>query len=218
MPATPGVGIGGDFYDLIRLDDTAAAAVIGDVQGHNMTAAALMGQVRTAIHAHTAAGAGPGEVLKHTNRLLIDLRAELFTSCLLVHTDLRLRTFCAASAGHPPPLLCPPNRPADRVDVPVGLLLGIDPDADYPVLQAPFPPGAVLALYTDGLIETPGIDLDHAIGALAVHLTRAAHQPLHRLTGTLLGHASSVRQRADDMALLLLKHSPGDAVRTRGGR
>ncbi|MGW0811572.1 SpoIIE family protein phosphatase, partial [Nonomuraea sp. NPDC002799] len=208
VPATRGVGIGGDFYDLIRLSDTKAAAVIGDVQGHNMTAAALMGQVRTAIHAHAAAGADPGEVLRHTNRLLIDLDTDLFTSCLLIHLDLRLRTICAASAGHPPPLMRPPNTPTDIMDVPAGLLLGIDPDADYETLQAPFPPGAALALYTDGLVEAPGTDLDDAIAGLAALFTRSADEPLQRLSGILLDHAEHTRKRADDIALLLLGHRP----------
>ena len=65
--------IGGDFYDFIRLSDTTAAAIIGDVQGHNVTAAALMGQVRTAVHAHATAGAPPDQVLARTNRFLADI-------------------------------------------------------------------------------------------------------------------------------------------------
>ncbi|WP_326629923.1 SpoIIE family protein phosphatase [Nonomuraea fuscirosea] len=115
VPATRGVGIGGDFYDLITAEDGVIAAVIGDVQGHNMTAAALMGQVRTAIRACTVTGASPGQVLRHTNRLLAELGTDLFTSCLLVHIDLRLRTFCAATAGHPPPLLGLPGRHTDVI-------------------------------------------------------------------------------------------------------
>ncbi|QFY07615.1 SpoIIE family protein phosphatase [Nonomuraea phyllanthi] len=205
VPATRGVGIGGDFYDLIRLTDTSAAAVIGDVQGHNMTAAALMGQVRTAIHANAVAGASPGDVLKHTNRLLIDVDTELFTSCLLIHVDLQLRTLRAATAGHPPPLLRPPNMPAEIIDVPAGLLLGVDPDAEYPTLQVPFPPGALLALYTDGLVETPGTDLDRAIAALAGNFTRD-FQDLGELGGSLIAHAPHTGERADDIALLLLEH------------
>ncbi|TMR29827.1 GAF domain-containing protein [Nonomuraea zeae] len=208
VPANRGVGIGGDFYDLIRLNDTSAAAVIGDVQGHNMTAAALMGQVRTAIHAHAVAGANPGEVLKHTNRLLIDVDTDLFTSCLLIHFDLQLRTLCVASAGHLPPLLRPPNMPAEIIDVPAGLLLGVDPDADYPTLEAPFPPGAVLALYTDGLVETPEIDLDVAIGDLASHLTHASSEPMHAICDLLVNHAPHTGRRADDIALLLIEHRP----------
>ncbi|TYB53171.1 SpoIIE family protein phosphatase [Nonomuraea sp. PA05] len=208
VPATRGVGIGGDFYDLLSLEDGSVAAVVGDVQGHNMTAAALMGQVRTAIRAFTVTGANPGKVLQHTNRLLVELGTDLFTSCLLVHVDLRLRTFCAASAGHPPPLLCLPRRHADVIDVPAGPLLGIDPDAEYPTLNVPFPPEAVLALYTDGLVELPGVDLDRCIDDLGRHLARGCGEPLWQLTDALLDHAMSARRPADDIAVLLLKHDP----------
>ncbi|MFE6594680.1 SpoIIE family protein phosphatase [Streptomyces sp. NPDC057781] len=104
LPAAHGMDIGGDFYDLIRLSDTTAA-VIGDVQGHNINAAALMGQVRTAVHA--TAGAHPEEVLERTNRVLTDLETDLFVSCLYIHIhiDLAGRRLHLASAGHPPPLL-----------------------------------------------------------------------------------------------------------------
>ncbi|NUP61557.1 MAG: SpoIIE family protein phosphatase [Nonomuraea sp.] len=208
VPATRGVGIGGDFYDLINPDGGVVAAVIGDVQGHNIRAAALMGQVRTAIRAYTVTGASPGEVLQHANRLLVDLGTDLFTSCLLVHVDLRLRTFCAASAGHPPPLLCLPGRHTDVIDVPAGPLLGVDPDAEYPTQNVPFPPQAVLALYTDGLVEEPGLDVGDGIDALARHLAEAGDEPLRQLTDTLLGHAPPARRHADDIAVLLLKHDP----------
>ncbi|MFC5835257.1 SpoIIE family protein phosphatase [Nonomuraea insulae] len=209
LPATRGVGIGGDFYDLIRLSDTLLMAVIGDVQGHNVTAAALMGQVRTAIRAHAAAGATPGEVLEHTNRLLIETETDLFTSCLLVQVDLRLRTLRTSSAGHPPPLLRPPNAPGEIIDVAPGLLLGVDTDVDYSTLEVPFPPGALLALYTDGLVETPGVDIDDAIGALAARLTDASEESLHQLSNTLLGPAPHTMRRTDDIALLLLEHRMG---------
>ena len=198
--------IGGDFYDLIRLSDTTAAAVIGDVQGHNITAAALMGQVRTAVHA--TAGAQPGEVLARTNQVLMDLETDLFVSCLYLHIDLAARRLHLASAGHPPPLLRSPA-PAARtrvLEVEPGPLLGIDVDASYPVTTAPLPAGALLALYTDGLVETPGTDITASITALADHLTDSGDRPLDDLADRLV-HAVPHRTRArtDDIALLLLR-------------
>ncbi|MER6950189.1 SpoIIE family protein phosphatase [Nonomuraea sp. NPDC000554] len=206
LPATSGMDVGGDFYDLIRLDETTAAAVIGDVQGHNIAAAALMGQVRTAVHAHAAAGASPREVLSHTNRLLIDLEQDLFTSCLYIHLDLRRQSLSLASAGHPPPLLRPADGRVEIIDVPPGLLLGIDPDAYYPVLEHPLPPGALLALYTDGLIEKPGTDLGHGLAGLVRRLTRAPRQPIAELADMLVQHHPHAGQRLDDIALLLLEY------------
>ncbi|MEU3186294.1 SpoIIE family protein phosphatase [Streptomyces sp. NPDC006923] len=208
LPATRGMDIGGDFYDLIRLDDTSAAAVIGDVQGHNVNAAALMGQVRTAVHAHASAGAPPDEVLARTNRLLIDLRSNLFTSCLYAHLDLRHNRARLAAAGHLPPVLCHGDGHTEVLDIPTGLLLGIEPEAEYSTVDVPLPPGAVLALYTDGLVEVPGTDLDMTIKELAAQLAEAQPQPLDLLAKKLVQHARRTQRSfrgSDDIALLLIK-------------
>ncbi|MCQ4082313.1 SpoIIE family protein phosphatase [Streptomyces sp. RB6PN25] len=202
LPAARGMDIGGDFYDLIRCDDSTAAAAIGDVQGHNVNAAALMGQVRTAVHA--TAGPPPGEVLARVNRLLTDFDPGLFTSCLYAHLDLAHHRAHLATAGHPPPLLRHPDGHTEVLDLPPGLLLGIDPAADYQTTEIPLRPGAVLALYTDGLIETPGIELDDATADLADHLARAHHQPMETLADTLIRRTPHTDPRSDDIALLLL--------------
>ncbi|MFJ6718765.1 SpoIIE family protein phosphatase [Streptomyces sp. NPDC091259] len=204
LPAAHGLDIGGDFYDLIRIDDTTVAAAIGDVQGHNVTAAALMGQVRTAVHA--GAGAPPEEVLARTNRLLTDLEPGLFTSCVYAHIDLAGHTVRLASAGHPPPLLRHAGGPAKMLNLPPGLLLGIDPDASYTAVEIPFEPGTLLALYTDGLVEVPGEDLENGIAAVAARITATDDRhPAHMLADDLIGRASGGAPRTDDIALLLLR-------------
>ncbi|QTE02417.1 SpoIIE family protein phosphatase [Streptomyces cyanogenus] len=209
MPATRGMEIGGDFYDLVRLGDTAAAAVIGDVQGHNVAAAALMGQVRTAVRAHAALGTPPGQVLAGTNRLLADFGPDLFTSCLYARLDFSRRSITLASAGHPPPLLRLPGGDTRPVVVPPGPLLGILPDAVFPVTEIALVPGMILAFYTDGLVERPGVDLDDSITALARHLARADDRDLDLLIDDLVSEADTTGQRADDIALLLLQHRAG---------
>ncbi|MFF3737926.1 SpoIIE family protein phosphatase [Streptomyces sp. NPDC002566] len=206
LPATHGMDIGGDFYDLIRLGDTAVAAVIGDVQGHDVAAAALMGQVRTAVHATSVAGA-PDTVLSGTNRLLTDLAPDLFTSCLYAHLDFAAGRATLASAGHPPPLVRPAGGDARPLDVPPGPLLGIDPDAVFPVTELPLTAGLMLVLYTDGLVERPGVDLDDAIADLARHLALAREEDLDPLVDTLLGQAGVGAQRIDDVALLALRRA-----------
>ncbi|MEU9386131.1 SpoIIE family protein phosphatase, partial [Streptomyces sp. NPDC048279] len=153
LPAAHGIDVGGDFYDLLRLDAHHAAAVIGDVEGHSMAAAALMGQVRTAIHAHATTGAAPDQVIARTNRLLADLSSDLLVTCLYVHLDLLGQELTMASAGHAPPLLRPAPGRAHCLHVDPGPPLGVDTEARYPVTRAALPAGAVLALYTDGLIE-----------------------------------------------------------------
>lgn len=205
LPATRGLGIGGDFYDLIRLDERTAGAAIGDVQGHNVDAAALMGQVRTAVHAHATVGASPDDVLAGTNRLLTDLDPGLFTSCLYVHLDLATHRACLATAGHPPPLLRHADGRTELLPVPPGLLLGIETDTHCPALEFPLPPGCVLALYTDGLVEAPGTDIDNATAALAGLLEHADPTDLGAMADLLIRHAPAP---GDDIALLLL--SPGE--------
>ncbi|MFF3504405.1 SpoIIE family protein phosphatase [Streptomyces sp. NPDC003247] len=206
LPARRGMGIGGDFYDVIHLGEATAAAAIGDVQGHNVRAATLMGQVRTAVHA--TAGAPPGEVLARTNRLLTDLDPGLFTSCLYIDLDLARHRACLATAGHPPPILRHPDGRTEMLRLPPGLLLGIDPAADYPTTHIPLPPGTVLALYTDGLVEAPGTDIEDAIAALADQLAHTPGRTMDALADRLVSHAQRSAPRNDDIALLLIHHRP----------
>lgn len=206
LPGTHGMDIGGDFYDLVRLGGDSAAAVIGDVQGHNATAAGLMGQVRTAVRAYSAVGQGPGQVMASTNRLLIDLDAELLASCAYLHLDLPVRSALVARAGHPQPLLREPDGRVRALELPGGPLLGVEDDAVYPVTRVPLAPGSVLALYTDGLIEQPGTDLDEGLAELAGRLA-AADGSLEDIADALMDRAAA-DQRGDDTALLLLRPLP----------
>ncbi|MFE5481193.1 SpoIIE family protein phosphatase [Streptomyces sp. NPDC056527] len=209
LPATRGMDIGGDFYDLIRLGDTAAAAVIGDVQGHNVAAAALMGQVRTGVHAHATLGEPPDQVLSAANQQLTELDPGLFTSCLYAHLDFAARRVRFASAGHPPPLVRLPGRRAVPLDVTPGPLLGVVPGAAYPVTEVPLSPGLMLLLYTDGLVETPGTDLDDSLAELAGHIDEADDSDLELLIDTLLRENRPELQRTDDIALLVLRSRTG---------
>ncbi|MCX5166899.1 SpoIIE family protein phosphatase [Streptomyces antibioticus] len=204
-PSGHGMEVGGDFYDLIRLDDTTVAAAIGDVQGHDVDAAALMGQVRTAVHGHAMAGSSPADVLSTTNRLLVDLDAGRFASCLYAHLDLVRRTACLASAGHPPAVLRHPDGRTEVLHVPPGLLLGIEADTTYQAAAFPLPPGSVLVLYTDGLVERPGLDPDEAVTALAGHLAAADPGDLDAVADQLIGHVS---EPVDDIALLVIGVDP----------
>ncbi|WP_412080058.1 SpoIIE family protein phosphatase [Streptomyces sp. SJL17-1] len=208
LPAGHGMDIGGDFYDLVRATPTSVVAVIGDVQGHNTTAAALMGQVRTAVHAHATAGASPGDILARTNRLLDDLDADRFTSCLVAEFDLAQNRLRLASAGHPPPLLRRADGAAEVLEVPPGLLLGIATDVTYDTMELPWDHGSVLALYTDGLVEAPGLDIGTAMADLAERLGASGAPDLDRLADELTLHVRDSAHRTDDVALLLVRRPP----------
>ncbi|WP_327699396.1 SpoIIE family protein phosphatase [Streptomyces sp. NBC_00459] len=204
LPATQGMDIGGDFYDLVW-SHGRASAVIGDVQGHNVTAAGLMGQIRTAVRAYTTVGQAPQEVMSSTNRLLIDLGTELFASCLYLRLDPGTGRAVMARAGHPQPLLRHPDGRVRVLDLAGGPLLGIDASATYPTTEVELPPGCVLALYTDGLIESPGVDIDETLTALGRRLAETGDRPLDELADGLVEFGAGVTERVDDIALLLLR-------------
>ncbi|CCK25253.1 hypothetical protein BN159_0874 [Streptomyces davaonensis JCM 4913] len=209
LPATQGMEIGGDWYDVVAAGD-GLALVIGDVQGHGVQAAATMGQLRTAVRAFALGDRPPDEVLSGTNRLLIDIDSGLFASCCYIRLDPVTGVARAARAGHLPPLLRRPDGRTHRVDLPGGVVLGVDPQAHYPVTELVIDPGAVLALYTDGLVERPGWDIDDGIGGLRVALARSGAplgrpdgQSLAKIADRLTATARHTADRPDDIALLL---------------
>ncbi|MEV5348794.1 SpoIIE family protein phosphatase [Streptomyces achromogenes] len=204
LPATHGMEIGGDFYDLVPARPLAAA-VIGDVQGHNVTAAGLMGQIRTGVRAYTAVGQAPHEVISSTNRLLIDLGAELFASCLYLRLDPAHGRAVMARAGHPPPLLRRPDGKVRVLDLAGGPLLGIDASAVYPTTEVSLAPGSVLVLYTDGLVESRDVDIEDALADLGGLLADVGDQPLESLADEVIRHSVAARERTDDVAVLLLR-------------
>lgn len=208
LPAMQGMEIGGDFYDLVPARPLPAA-VIGDVQGHNVTAAALMGQIRTGVRAYTTVGQAPQQVMRSTNRLLIDLGSELFASCLYLRLDPASGMAVMARAGHPPPLLRRPDGRVRVLDLAGGPLLGVDAAARYPTTEVSLAPGSVLALYTDGLVESSHVNIEDSLTELGEVLFEHGTQPLSDLADALLLHSAAARERADDVALLLLRARDG---------
>jgi serine phosphatase RsbU (regulator of sigma subunit) len=162
-----------------------------------------MGQLRSAVRAFITSGNEPDQVLARTNRLLVDLDPGLLASCCLIRLDPSAGRARIVRAGHLPPLLRYADGRTDVLEAPGGPLLGVDPLAEYPISERPLPPGSVLALYTDGLVEAPGTTIDEGIDRLRVGLAHAEVTSLEELADRLLGDASTSAHRADDVALLL---------------
>ncbi|MFI9766203.1 SpoIIE family protein phosphatase [Streptomyces sp. NPDC052415] len=209
LPATQGMEVGGDWYDVVSAGD-GLALVIGDVQGHGVQAAATMGQLRTAVRAFALGDRPPDEVLSGTNRLLVDIDAGQFASCCYIRLDPVTGVALAARAGHLPPLLRRPDGRTYALDLPGGVVLGVDPQARYPVTRLVLDPGSVLALYTDGLVERLGEDIDDGIGALREALAEngavfggPGGQSLPKLADRLTATARQTADRPDDIAVLL---------------
>ncbi|MFD7714083.1 PP2C family protein-serine/threonine phosphatase, partial [Streptomyces sp. NPDC059786] len=209
LPGTLGMDVGGDWYDVVE-SGGGLALVIGDVQGHGVQAAATMGQLRSAVRAFALGDRAPDEVMSATNRLLIDLDPGQFASCCYLRLDPGTGHARAARAGHPPPLLRHPDGRTEILNLPGGVVLGVDPQARYPVTDFVLAPDAVLALYTDGLVERPGRDIDEGIAALRDALSRTG-APRSRAGGPSLAGAADLLteearrtgERPDDIALLL---------------
>lgn len=210
LPATAGLEVGGDWYDVIRMPDHHVALVIGDVQGHSAAAATLMGQMRTALRAYAAEGHPPDVVVSHANRLLMELETDLFVTCCYVDVDMEDGTAWCVRAGHPPPVLRHPDGSAEVADADGGPPLGILTQAEFPMTPLRLTPGAVLALTTDGLVESADLDIGTGLDRLAHGLSVADPAQLGPVADALLGGA----HRGDDVALLLLRYD-GMAVKPR---
>lgn len=202
VPVGQGLDVGGDFYDVIRLTPTTCALVIGDVQGHNTAAAALMGEIRAAAHA--TAGAPAEQVLTRINKVVTDLDLDLLASCVYIHLDLESHRATVASAGHLPPLLRHHDGRTEFLSVEPGPLLGISDDATYTSVTLSLPGNALLALYTDGLVEIPGIDIDLTSSRLADHLGRSDISDLDLLIDGLIHHVWPTGEPHDDITVLTL--------------
>ncbi|GAB7187220.1 SpoIIE family protein phosphatase [Kitasatospora sp. Ki12] len=202
LPGTQGMEIGGDWYDAI-VTGGDVTLVIGDVEGHNVAAAAAMGQLRSAVRAFATGDDPPDQVLARTNRLLLDLDPGLLASCCLVRLTPADGTARIARAGHLPPVLRHPDGRAEALYVPGGPLLGVDERAEYPVSEVRLRPGSLLALYTDGLVEDPAVAIDQGVDRLRAAMARAEEgEGLEEAAERLLREVGSTR-RVDDVALLL---------------
>ncbi|WP_431042435.1 SpoIIE family protein phosphatase [Streptomyces sp. P1-3] len=206
LPGTQGMEIGGDWYDVIE-SARGVALVIGDVEGHSVAAAAVMGQLRSAVIALAPAAAGPGEVVSRTNRLLMDLDAGLCATCCYIELDPRTGTGLGVRAGHPPPVLRRPDGRTEVLDLAGGTMLGVVPLGDYPVTPVTLPRGAVLALYTDGLVEQPGQDIDEGVAELSACLARTPTDSLESMADGVIQVARRTEDRPDDVALLLTMYA-----------
>ncbi|MCF3119787.1 serine/threonine-protein phosphatase [Streptomyces arenae] len=216
--AALGRDIGGDWYDVIPLPGGRLGAVIGDVQGHDTHAAAVMGQLRIVLRAYAAEGHTPATVMARASGFLHELDTERFATCLYAEADLSTGVVQFVRAGHIDPLVQLTDGSCRRVPVDGGLPLGLSAEfgrLDYPVTTLELDPGQTLLLCTDGLVEEPGADLDDGMRVLA-QLAATGPRDLQQLADRLCGVVDG-RGGDDDAALLLMRRRMIDAPQS-GGR
>ncbi|MFH8381594.1 PAS domain S-box protein [Kitasatospora sp. NPDC018058] len=209
-PATQGAGVGGDWFDLIPLGAGRVGIMIGDVMGRGLEAAAVMGQLRSAAHALAAIGLEPRRLMHALDTFVagLDVPDQLVTCCyLVIAPDTREVTVC--SAGHLPVLITAPGERVRRLPAPVSAPLGVG-GVPHQQSSVVLPPGTTLALYTDGLIETPGSDIEQRLTDLTAILTGAlaATSDLEAAADHVLGVVLPDAAEHDDDVTLLLARLP----------
>jgi GAF domain-containing protein len=201
-PANRAAEVGGDWFDVIPLNTGQAALVVGDVTGHSIHAAAIMGQLRTTTATLARLGCPPEEIMGQLSGVVAGHGEETGATCLYALYDPASRRCRLTSAGHLPPALRHPGGTVEFIDVPGGVMLGAGPSR-YPAVDTELSPGSVLALYTDGLIEHPGQDISTGMSRLTRTLAASPARSLDQLCDSVL---AGLGPRAhDDIALLLAR-------------
>ena len=216
LPAGDGVDVGGDWYDVIPLSADRVALVIGDVMGHGLPEAVIMGRLRTAVQTLSDLELPPDEILGHLNDLVIGLGDDSFATCLYAIYDPTTRVCTFARAGHPPPAVVSPDgmvRFAQPVtDPPLGVA-----EPPFEAVDLPVPEDGLLVLYTDGLIESADCDTDTGMRRLAELLRTHHAEELDQLCESLTRALPPADHRStDDAAVLVVRvhATPPDAVAT----
>ncbi|HEY1699562.1 MAG TPA: PP2C family protein-serine/threonine phosphatase [Trebonia sp.] len=193
--------VGGDWYDIISLPGDRTGIVVGDVMGHGAEAATVMVQLRAAARVLARLGLEPAEVLSNLNEFIPTLRPAPLATCVYAVIDPAGQSCTLAAAGHLPPVLAIPDGVVRVLDLPSELSLGIEA-SDYGQARIRLRPGAVIAFYTDGLVETRSRSFDQGITVLRTELARA-EGPLEGTRDALI--RSLADHPEDDVTLILAR-------------
>ncbi|WP_017239867.1 ATP-binding SpoIIE family protein phosphatase [Streptomyces sp. SS] len=199
LPAAETARVGGDWYDAIPLPGSRVALVVGDVMGHSMTSAAIMGQLRTTAQTLAGLDLPPQEVLHHLDEQAQRLGQDRMATCMYAVYDPVSHRITVANAGHPPPILLHLGGRAEVLRVPPGAPIGVG-GVDFEAVELDAPAGATLLLYTDGLVESRLRDVWTGIEQLRERLAATA-----QLTGP--DHSPPLEALCDDVLDML---GPGD--------
>ncbi|MFD9127024.1 SpoIIE family protein phosphatase, partial [Kitasatospora sp. NPDC059571] len=205
LPAAAGE-VGGDWYDLIPVSGARVVLAVGDVEGHTIDGAAVMGQVRTAVAAYATEGHRPAVIIDRTRTLLAELGTELLVTCCLVALDTADGTAEVALAGHPAPLLLGTDGSLVPLDAPANVPLGVADQGSFASREHTLEPGSVLILYSNGLgpLESADAGFRTSTGAEGPGTSSA---DLEQLADRLLADAGSGAERRDDAVVLLARYN-----------
>ena len=203
----PGSGaVGGDWYDVFTLPAGQLCVTVGDVAGSGLAAAVIMGRMRSTLRAYALETADPSEVLGRLDRKMQHFEPDALATVVYAVIEPGLDQMHVALAGHFPPVMARPGQPAELADVQTGALIGVAPRARRPATTVPFPPGALLGFYTDGLVERPGEVIDEGLDRLCQAVTaQSPEAACAAVMGALVGSEPA----RDDIALLMIRRHAG---------
>jgi serine phosphatase RsbU (regulator of sigma subunit)/anti-sigma regulatory factor (Ser/Thr protein kinase) len=204
LPGTTELQVGGDWFDAMELPDGRVGLVVGDVVGKGLHAAASMGQLRNALRALSLDHTKPAAVVRRLNLLADQVLETQFATLLYVVVDPGTRVCWLSSAGHPPPVAVHPDGRVEPLEGGRGFPLGAVTDARYGQDVVELPSGALLVMYTDGLIERRGRHIDDGLGLLCDAVRDGPRDP-ERLADHVVTHLLGTDEREDDVALLVLR-------------
>jgi serine phosphatase RsbU (regulator of sigma subunit) len=206
----PGEGaVGGDWYDVFTLPSGQLGVVIGDLTGRGLPAAVIMGRMRSALRAYALETADPAEVLARLDAKMQHFEPGALATVLYAVFDAGLDRVHVCSAGHYPPVVACPGRPAELADVARGLLIGAAPGARRPVTTLEITPGTLVCFYTDGLIERRDQTIDDGLRRLCRAITA---QPPDAACAAVMAALVGRQPASDDIALLMFRRSPTGAA------
>ncbi|KUN95680.1 SpoIIE family protein phosphatase [Streptomyces caeruleatus] len=207
LPAGQSMDVGGDWYDIIPLSAGRVALVIGDVMGHGLSEAATMGRLRTAVHTLADLELPLEEIFGHLNDVVVSLGEDSYATCLYALYDPATRVCSFARAGHPPPAVMHPDGTVYFPQLPPNPPLGVA-EPPFETVELAVPDGSLLALFSDGLVESAARDIDHGMAQLAQLLQTASDTAedtdQERLCDTLTAGLLPAGHRTDDDAALLV--------------
>ncbi|MEV4231857.1 SpoIIE family protein phosphatase [Streptomyces bobili] len=199
--------VGGDWFDVIALPEGRTGLVIGDVMGHGIHAAAVMGQLRTAVRTLARHDIHPARLLRSLDAVVADMGEDEMATCVYAVHDPASGGCLVARAGHLPPAVMAPDGSILFLDGPPGTPLGTG-GHEFRAEEVPLPPGSLLVLYTDGLVEDRGRDLDQGLDRLAQAL-RTPGRSLATLCDDVLGQMLP-HPALDDVAILMARPQEPD--------
>ncbi|WP_256090573.1 ATP-binding SpoIIE family protein phosphatase, partial [Actinacidiphila rubida] len=215
MPGDRQAQVGGDWFDAIQLPGGRVALIVGDVMGHGLQAAAVMGQFRTAVITMAALDLPPAQLLRHLDNLAHRLGTEHLATCVYAVYDPILRTLTLANAGHIPPVLAGYDGRSELLQIPGGAPIGVG-GVPFETVELPVPDGSWLVLCTDGLVEVRGQGIDAGLAALCANVIEPQQTP-EDVCGQILARVHT-EDRADDVALLVARFegiAPDDVISWR---